>query len=103
MLDCPRSSIAADALDRLVLDVIELERLAREIAAALEGIGQSACPNPRIATQLLELFYRTQEAGLAIDRAASRRINSLIAGLAAGQDAEKTTGQCRRRTALVAV
>ena len=103
MADRPRSSIAADALDRLVLDLIEIEHLASEIAAALEGIGPGARSNLRIATQLLELLHRAQEADLAIDRAASRRINSLIAGLAAGQNAEKTTGQCRRRTALVAV
>jgi hypothetical protein len=103
MPDCPRSSVAADALDRLVLDMIEIERLALEIAATLEGIGPGACPNPCIATQLLELLYRAQEAGLAIDRAASRRINSLIASLDGEQGAEKTTGQCRRRTALAAV
>jgi hypothetical protein len=81
MPDCRRSSIAADALDRLVLDVIELERLAREIAAALEGIGPGTCPNLPIATQLLELFYRAQEAGVAIDTAARSRIRTLIAGL----------------------
>lgn len=103
MPDCPRSSVAADALDRLVLDVIELERLAREIVATLKRIDPGACPNLRIATQLLELLYKAQEAGVTIDTAAGNRIRTLIAGLAAEQRARGTTDRCRRRDALVSV
>ena len=85
MPNCPRPFSAADTLDRLVLDVIELERLAGEIAGALEGIGPGACPNPRIAMQLLELLYRAQEAGAMIDMATGRRVSTLIATLAEEQ------------------
>ncbi|NJO38611.1 MAG: hypothetical protein HC871_14635 [Rhizobiales bacterium] len=103
MPDCPRSSVAADALDRLVLDVIELERLAGDIAAALEGIGPGVSPNTRIAMQLLELLYRAQEAGATIDMAAGRRVSTLIATLAEEQSVKTAAGRCRRRTALVSV
>ena len=103
MPDCPRTSVSADALDRLVLDVIELERLAREIASTLEGIAPGACSNQGFATQLLELLYRAQEAGVTIDMAAGRRISTLIATLAEEQSVKTTADRCRRRAALVFV
>ena len=103
MPDCPGSSVAADALDRLVLDVMELERLAREIRSTVEGIGLEPRPNLRIAIQFLELLYRTQEAGVAIDMAAGRRIHTLIASLTVEQSVKTTADRCRRRTALVSV
>lgn len=103
MPSCPRSSVAADELDRLVLDVIEFERLAREIVATFEGIDPDACPNQRIAAQLLELLYRTKEIGLKIDTAACRRISTLIASLAEVQGPEKPFDPCRRRAVLASV
>ena len=89
MPNCPKSPIATDALDRLVLDVIELERLAGEIATVLEGIDPGTCTNPRIATQLLELLYLAQEAGATIDMAAGRRVSTLIATLGGSSRASR--------------
>ena len=103
MPDFPRPSIAADVLDRLVLNVIELERLACDIADVLERIDPGACPNPRIATQLLEVLYRAQEAGVMIDTTAGRRVSTLITSLAEEQSVKITADRCRCRTALVSV
>ena len=103
MPDCPGSSIAADALDRLVLDVIELERLAGAIISTIEEIDPGVCPNPPVAIQLLELLYRAQEAGVTIDMAAGRRVSTLIATLAEEQSVKTAADRCRRCTALVSV
>jgi hypothetical protein len=103
MPNCPRPSVAADALDRLVLDVIELESLAGEIISIIEEVDPGVCPNPRIAMQLLELLYRAQEAGATIDMAAGRRVSTLIATLAEEQSVKTAADRCRRCTALVSV
>ena len=92
-----------DELDRLVPDVIELERLACDIADVLKRIDPGVCPNPRIATQILELLYPAQDAGATIDMAAGRRVSTLIATLAEEQSVKTAADRCRRCTAVVSV